>query len=225
MSDISRRLLMHASLAAPVLAAGAAAAAPRPETLLDLAGAKLEPSRLSEAALVIIDAQNEYRHGPLALSGIEPAIRRLAVLLKRARAAGTPVIHIAQIGDPGQMFDRKSERGQFVKEITPLPGETVIEKPLPNSFARTTLQAHLETLKRKQIVVAGFMTHMCVSSTVRAGFDLDYRITVAADATATRALPSATGGHAVAARDVQASALAALADFFAAIAPVSVIPA
>jgi len=225
MSNISRRLLMHAGLAAPVVAAGAAAATPRPKPLLDLAGQKLEPSRLSEAALVIIDAQNEYRHGPLALSGIEPAIGRLAVLLKRARAAGTPIVHIAQIGDPGQMFDRKSERGQFIREITPLDSEAVIEKPLPNSFARTTLQAHLDGLKRKQIIVAGFMTHMCVSSTVRAGLDLDYRITVAADATATRALPSATGGRAVAAPEIQASALAALADFFAAVAPVSVIPA
>ena len=225
MSNISRRFLMHAGLAAPVVAAGAAAATPRPKTLLDLAGQTLKPSRLSQAALVVIDAQNEYRHGPLALNGIEPAIGHLAALLKRARAAGTPIVHIAQIGDPGQMFDRKSERGQFIREITPLDSETVIEKPLPNSFARTTLQAHLDSLKRKQIIVAGFMTHMCVSSTVRAGFDLDYGITVAADATATRALPSATGGRTVAAPDIQASALAALADFFAAIAPVSAIPA
>ena len=226
MSEISRRLLMQASLAAPALAAsaGTAAAAPQPKTLLQLAGQTLQPSRLSDAALVIIDAQNEYRHGPLALAGIEPAIRHLVALLKRARAAGTPIIHIAQIGDPGQMFDRKSERGQFVKEITPRAGEMVIEKPLPNAFARTKLHEHLSSLKRKEIVVAGFMTHMCVSSTVRAGVDLDYRITVASDATATRALPAAPAGRAVSAKEVQASALAALADFFAAIAPNSGIP-
>ena len=59
------------------------------------------------------------------------------------------------------------------------------------------------------------MTHMCVSSTARAAMDLGYRVTVAADGTATRALPDATGGAALTAAEVQRAALAALADRFA----------
>lgn len=226
MPILSRRQTLQSGLASGLLAAGpmSAAAYGKAATLLDMANQKPAPAKLSEAALVIIDAQNEYRHGPLALDGMEPAILRLAALLKRARAAKTPIIHIAQIGDPGDMFDRKGERGQFITEITPLPGETVIEKPLPNSFARTGLQDRLTALGRKDLIIAGFMTHMCVSSTVRAGFDLDYRITVAADATATRSLPSALGGGDVPAPQVQTAALAALGDYFAAIVPSGRIP-
>ena len=222
----SRKEFILASLAAPLLARAALAAEPsKPKTLLDIEQQQPKPSGLSKSALILIDAQNEYRHGPLTLDGIEPAIKRLAALLQRARAAGTPIIHIAQTGDPGDIFDRKGERGQFVTEATPRDGETVIEKPLPNSFARTGLHDRLTALGRKDIIVAGFMTHMCVSSTVRAASDLDYSITVAADATATRALPATLDGRTLAAGQVQACALAALADYFAAIVASEAIPA
>jgi nicotinamidase-related amidase len=223
----SRREFALAGLLAPALFAGRglAATATPPKTLLDLANQPLKPSSLSHSVLIVIDAQNEYRHGPLALDGIETAIKRLAALLQRARAAGTPIIHIAQTGDPGDMFDRKGERGQFMTKVAPHDGETVIEKPLPNSFARTPLQDRLVAIGRKDIIVAGFMTHMCVSCTVRAGFDLDYHLTVAADATATRALPAAPGTKTLPAADIQAAALAELGDYFAAITPSDAIPA
>jgi nicotinamidase-related amidase len=58
------------------------------------------------------------------------------------------------------------------------------------------------------------MTHMCVSSTVRAGFDLGDRSTVVGAAAATRDLPSATGGI-VPAQSLHEASLAGLADLFA----------
>ena len=58
------------------------------------------------------------------------------------------------------------------------------------------------------------MTHMCVSSTVRAALDLDYRCSVVAAACATRDLPDGTGGV-IAADQLQRAELAALADRFA----------
>jgi len=41
-----------------------------PKTLLALAGANLSPVPLSQAGLLIIDAQNEYLDGTLALPGV-----------------------------------------------------------------------------------------------------------------------------------------------------------
>ncbi|MDU6835385.1 MAG: cysteine hydrolase, partial [Bradyrhizobium sp.] len=43
-----------------------------PKTLLELAGADLSLPSLAESCLVLIDIQNEYRDGPLALPGAEP---------------------------------------------------------------------------------------------------------------------------------------------------------
>jgi hypothetical protein len=51
----------------------------RPKTLLEIAGASPSPARLSDAVVVVIDAQHEYVDGALPLPGIGPE----AVLSKR----------------------------------------------------------------------------------------------------------------------------------------------
>ena len=185
-----------------------------PKTLLELSGADLRPPRLRDAVLVMIDLQNEYLAGPIALPDAGSAIACAAGLLARAREAGTPIIHIAHKGRPGGLFDRTAERGAIVPALAPLPDEPVIEKGLPNAFAGTDLQAQLAAIGRKDIVLAGFMTHMCISSTARAGLDLGYRITVDADSCATRDLPDGRGGT-VAAAIIHNVALAELSDRFA----------
>ena len=48
-----------------------------PKTLLDMAGIAPTPSRLSEAVLVVIDAQREYVDGALALPQVEPALNEI----------------------------------------------------------------------------------------------------------------------------------------------------
>jgi len=195
--------------------------AAHPKTLLEMAGAPNVPARFEEAAVIVIDAQGEYLDGALPLTGIGPALDAVAVLLKAARAAGAPVIHIAHKGRPGALFDRDGPGGRIVDQAAPVAGETVIEKALPNSFAGTDLKAALDATGRKKLIVAGFMTHMCVSATVRAGLDLGYMSTVVADAAATRDLPDPVTGEAVAAGRIHAIELAALADRFAIVAPLN----
>ena len=92
----------------------------------------------------------------------------------------------------------------------------VVAKSLPNAFAGTSLEARLAQTGRKQLIVAGFMTHMCLSATVRAALDLGYKTTVVEGATATRDLPDGAGGI-VSADAVQKAEIAALRDRFAAI--------
>jgi nicotinamidase-related amidase len=188
-----------------------------PKTLLELAGADLSLPRLSDSCLVLIDLQNEYRAGPLALPGADAAIASAARLLARTRAAGSRIIHIAHRGRAGGLFDREAERGAIVAELKPTPDEPVVEKALPNAFAGTALKEHLVACERKNIVLAGFMTHMCVSSTARAALDLGFRVTVDAESCATRDLPDGHGG-AIAAATIHDVALAELADRFAIIA-------
>ncbi len=189
-----------------------------PKTLLELAGADLDPPKLNEACLVLIDIQNEYCTGPLALPDAQAAIAAAARLLARARESGAAVFHVAHKGRAGGLFDREAARGAIVERLTPRESEPVIEKALPNAFAGTDLPARLAATGRKNIVLAGFMTHMCVSSTARAALDLGLRTTIAADACATRDLPDGSGGV-LAARTVHEVALAELSDRFAIIAP------
>ncbi|MCK1394718.1 cysteine hydrolase family protein [Bradyrhizobium sp. 1] len=187
------------------------------KTLLQLAGADLDLPRLADAALVLIDIQNEYLEGPLALPDARPAIARAAALLARARESGAAIMHIAHRGKAGSLFDRGADRGAIVAELSPRAGELVIEKELPNAFAGTDLQARLAATGRENIVLAGFMTHMCVSSTARAALDLGFRTTIDADSCATRDLPDGCGGT-LDARIIHEVALAELSDRFAIIA-------
>lgn len=186
-----------------------------PLTLLQMAGASLAPPPLAETAVVLIDVQNEYVDGALPLPGVQEALAATGRLLARARSAGAPVIHVAHRGRAGGLFDRDARSGRIADAAQPLNGEPVVEKGLPNAFAGTGLEGILKDLGRSTIVVAGFMTHMCVSSTVRAALDLGFRSVVVGSATATRDLPAPGGRGVVKAPALQAASLAALADRFA----------
>ena len=187
------------------------------KSLLQLAGADLTPAKTGDACLVLIDLQNEYLAGPIAVREPDAAIANAARLLASARKNGAPIFHIAHKGRPGGLFDRTAERGQIVAQLAPLPDEAIVEKGLPNAFAGTDLQAKLAATGRKNLILAGFMTHMCVSSTARAAVDLGYRVTIDASACGTRDLPDGRGGV-VPAATVHDVALVELSDRFAVVA-------
>lgn len=187
-------------------------------TLRDVSGLPESPSALSQSALVMIDCQETYRHGVMQLEGVEPALNEAAILLMRARAAGRPVIHIVHDAGAGSPYDLNAECGQICRAVAPFPGELVIAKNYPSSFHNTILDQELQVLGVKNLVLAGFMSHMCVNSTARQAFNLGYSPTIVASATATCSLPL-PGGGAVPAQAVHDGALAAVADLFAVVVP------
>jgi len=188
----------------------------QPKTLFALAGFEPAVPELSRATLVLIDYQNEYLQGPVALPGARDAVRNAVALLQRARAAHAKIVHVVHKGEPGQLFDRDAARGQIVDPLAPSAGEAVVEKPRPNAFSGTPLAELIEA--PGPLVVIGFMTHMCVSASVRAALDLGYSVSVAGDACATRPLPK-PGGGVISAEALHDAELAALADRFAGVFP------
>jgi len=190
--------------------AASAQAGESPRTLFEMAGAKQGPVRLSDSVLVIIDAQREYVDGALPLVGVDAAVADISRLLTRARKSGTPVVHVMHRGGLG-LFDPEGKLFGIVPSLQPLANETVIEKTRVSAFAGTGLEEAIKRTGRKQLIIVGFMTHNCVSSTARAARDLGYEVAVVAAATATRDLPDGKGGVLPAA-ELQATSLAALAD-------------
>ncbi|MGB2919629.1 MAG: cysteine hydrolase family protein [Mycobacterium sp.] len=185
-----------------------------PNTLRAMAGLPLAPVSLADSALILIDCQNTYTHGVMELEGVQPALDEAAALLERARTAGIPVIHIQHDDGPGSLYDVDGESGAIVAQVAPRDAEPVVIKNYPNSFVKTELDGLLKTVDASHLVLAGFMTHMCVNSTARGAFNLGYAPTVVSGATATRALPGLEGDP-VPASAMQAASLAALADLFA----------
>jgi nicotinamidase-related amidase len=188
-------------------------------TIRDIVGLGNAAPPISTSALVIIDAQNTYREGVMQLDGVEPALEACRELLERFRAAGRPVFHVRHDAGPGSPYDIDDHIGQIAEIVAPAAGEPVITKHYPNAFVETELDEMLKAQGVENLILVGFMTHMCVNSTARGAFSLGYQATVAASGTATRALPSTLTGEALPSQAVHEAALAALADL-----PASVVP-
>ncbi len=166
----------------------------------------------------MIDCQCEYVTGALVLPGVEPALAECAQVLTRARAGGVPIVHVQHRGQPGGLFDPETNSFAIADPVAPDQDEARVTKVMPNAFAGTELTSILRGYGRKTIIFAGFMTHMCISSSVRAATDLGFGATVVGNACATRDLPDGTGGV-VSANELHRATLAALADRFAIVIP------
>ncbi|MFE9415667.1 cysteine hydrolase family protein [Streptomyces griseofuscus] len=183
-------------------------------TLRKLNGLGETPATLSDATLILVDYQNTYTDGVMELDGWKPALANAKALLNRARAAGTPVIHIVDKG-----YDLKSKGGQIVPELKPAKGEPVVEKSVPDGFHGTDLAQKVKQAGRKNVIVAGFMTNMCVLFTTQGAFLAGYHPTVVADASATRPLPLKGDPEGIPARQVHEAALATVQDLYGVVVP------
>ncbi|MFD9130568.1 isochorismatase family protein [Kitasatospora sp. NPDC059571] len=191
---------------------------PVSSTLREVIGLENSLPRLAEATLVMIDFQNTYRTGVMALEGAEQALDAGARLLAAARAAGAHVVHVVNDGGEGTPYDIRADIGAISPEVAPLATEPVVVKRLPDAFRDTGLDATLRDLGTgPDLVLAGFMTHMCVTFTAQGAFALGYRPTVVAEATATRSLATPDGGLLPAAV-LQQAALTTIGDLFGTVA-------
>jgi nicotinamidase-related amidase len=89
----------------------------------------------------------------------------------------------------------------------------VIWKPLPGAFSQTRLDEVLKSWGVKQIVLVGYMAHVCISTTAREGFQQGYDVVVVEDGIGDRDIPGASG------QEVTAMTLKELADVFATVLP------
>ncbi|MFJ8919682.1 cysteine hydrolase family protein [Streptomyces sp. NPDC102415] len=186
-------------------------------TLRRLNGLDDTPARLADSTLVLIDYQNTYTTGVMELDGWQPALDAAAELLARARREGTKVIHVINDGGEGTPYDIRAEIGRIHPRVAPADGEPVVVKQTPNAFAGTDLDRHVDAAGHSDLVVAGFMTHMCVTFTAQGAFLRGNRPTVVADACATRTLPVL--GTELPAEQVHSAALATIADLWGVVVP------
>ncbi len=183
----------------------------QPKSLLEIVGAPCSPGRLEESAVILIDFQREYTEGALVLDNVAAAVAQARKFLDLAREKAAPVFHVVHHAPAGSpIFAAGGAFVAIVPELAPRPDEAIVVKTLPNAFAGTGLAGKIHATGRKELIVAGFMTHNCVSSTVRAALDLGFGATVVANACATRSLPFA--GGVVDAATLHRAELAGLAD-------------
>lgn len=148
-------------------------------------------------AVVVIDLQN----GALADEGtwdVAGVVARVAELVDRARASGTPVIWVQRnaaelvAGEPAW---------QYADGLEPADGEPVVQKRFGDSFAGTDLAEVLTDLGVGHLVVTGAQTDWCIRSTLHGAVTRGYDVTLVSDCHTTGEIPAEySGGELISAR-------------------------
>jgi nicotinamidase-related amidase len=129
-------------------------------------------------ALFVIDVQRIWLSAGMQTVDNVWITTAVAHVLELVRPAGIPVIYIQ---DVSRSYAGESLLG-FPDEIAPRPGDYVSTKTFGNAFAGTTLQALLQNLGVKRLLICGLASQGCVSDTVAGARSRGYEIIVLANA-------------------------------------------
>ncbi|KPW50858.1 Peroxyureidoacrylate/ureidoacrylate amidohydrolase RutB [Pseudomonas syringae pv. antirrhini] len=146
------------------------------------------------------------------VSSTGPVIANIKRACAAARAAGMPVIFFQNGWDPdyveaggpgspnwhksnalktmrkrpeleGQLLAKGGWDYQLVDELKPEPGDIVVPKIRYSGFFNSSFDSVLRSRGIRNLVFTGIATNVCVESTLRDGFHLEYFGVVLADAT------------------------------------------
>ena len=130
----------------------------------------------------------------------DPAyLQRLRDAIDAARAAGLPVVYVVigfraghpEISPRNKTFSAVAANGAFAEgdpgvrihpDVAPLPGDVVVTKKRVSAFAGSDLDLVLRAGGVDSLVLTGIATSGVVLSTLRQAADLDFGLTVLADA-------------------------------------------
>ncbi len=166
---------------------------------------------MEQTALILIDIQNDYfPGGKMILEEPEQAAQTAAQLLDLFRQKQKTIVHIQHESlTPAIPFLLPETEGQKIHaSVRPLPHEQVFTKHYPSAFWQTALETWLSSLGVKKLIIAGMMTHMCISATARAAMERGFEVTIVQDGCATLALE--LDGVEIPAETVHRTALAEL---------------
>jgi nicotinamidase-related amidase len=147
-------------------------------------------------ALLVMDVQD----GIVERLGDPAMLERVAAAIAAARAAGVRVIYVKvvfrrgypEVSPRNKSFSGISGSGQFIEgesggvheRVKPQEGEVVVTKRRVSAFAGSDLDVILRAGGIQSLVLTGIATSGVVLSTLRQAADLDFELTVLADACA-----------------------------------------
>lgn len=144
------------------------------------------------AALIVIDAQESFRHRPYFTdAGLDAYIERQQALIDGAKAAGIPVAQVFHVEDSGPF----SEASGLVVPLTPLTIEpdVVFRKRRHSALVGSGLDVWLTRNGVRRLLISGIRTEQCCETTTRHASDLGYGVDFVGEATLTFPMTDAAG--------------------------------
>lgn len=157
----------------------------------------------STAAVVVVDAQNDFCHPDGVLAGqgrdvarVQAPLRRLERFLDVARQASVPVYFVQNVhdedsdtaewrarhadADRAQSCQRGSWGAEFCR-VAPTEDDVVVVKHRYSAFIGTDLAEQLKKAGRRSLLFTGFTTSVCVESSLRDAVCHDFLATLVED--------------------------------------------
>ncbi|KAK4495606.1 hypothetical protein PRZ48_012874 [Zasmidium cellare] len=153
----------------------------------------------SSPALLVVDMQNGFCHeqGSFAKMGMQSDPTAIVPHINKLRsafhAADLPVFFLRTAYNADYSDRRRRDRGDSVEklqgllrgswdadileELTPEPGEKVIEKTRFSGFFRTSLEDTLKDRGINHLIFTGVGTDVCVETTARDAYQLNFAVT------------------------------------------------
>jgi nicotinamidase-related amidase len=139
-----------------------------------------------ETALLLIDVQEGFKDPKWGRRNNPCAEANIAQLLDTWRVSGRPIIHVQHVSQEHASVFAPDSPGIALQEFArPANGELLIQKCVNSAFMGTELDSSLKERGATTLVIVGFTTDHCVSSTARMAGNLGYHTIVVSDGTAT----------------------------------------
>jgi nicotinamidase-related amidase len=137
-------------------------------------------------ALIVVDAQNEF--SPAGKRPVPNHGEALSRILAHVKSANWPIAWIRHHNKPNET--KAFIPGEWGSELSPgcgpdlsLENEQLFEKDVYGAFTETELEIWLRARGVDTVLIAGFYTHMCLSTSVREALIRGFNVLVDPSAT------------------------------------------
>jgi nicotinamidase-related amidase len=170
------------------------------------------------AALIVIDAQESFRHQPyFRTDRLDAYLERQQALIDGAKRLGIPIVQVFHVEETGAF----AESSGFVTTLAPLQiaPDALFRKRRHSALVGSGLDVWLIAHGVGRVIVSGVRTEQCCETTTRHASDLGFAVDFVSEATLTFPMTDAHGRE-WSADEIKARTELVLADRFARIATV-----
>ena len=176
---------------------------------------------MHNTALIVIDAQESFRHRPYWSESDLPAyLAHQQALIDGCAARGIPVVQVFHVGDGAFALDTGNVRMLDGLSIAPA---VTFHKQHHSAFAGTGLAAWLTAHGIGRLIVSGIRTEQCCETTTRYASDSGYQVDFVSEAMLTFPMTHAGSGRTYSTEEIRARTELVLEGRFARIVTVAAV--